>query len=96
MPNHDKAAMKVSWSADPAFPGHVTYYMDTVSVGIDDVGFEALLSEIRSRPGIRVVLVVNQPGSLGGQSLIDSLPFKDRFAELTSLLGPNDLSFEFL
>lgn len=87
--------MRVRWNADPALPGHVAYFLDGADIGNDDTGFDNLLSAVRSRPGTHVVLVINQPGSLGGRSLIDSLPFKQRFAELTALLGPNDLTFEF-
>lgn len=95
MPTRESAAMRLSWNADAALPGHVTYVLDGTDIGDDDTGFDKLLSAIRSRPGTRVVVMVDQPGSLGGRSLIDSLPFKDRFTELTALLGPNSVTFEF-
>ena len=75
--------------------GRIVYFVDDSPVGEDDVGFDRILDVIRSKSDVKVVLRMSQAGSLGGASLTNSLPFGNRFGELSALAGPNRLSFRF-
>jgi hypothetical protein len=78
-----------------AVPGEqVVYLVDDGPVGADDAGFDRVLDALRARPGAKVVVVLDQPGSLGGESLIGSLPFARRFKEFEALVGSGRVSFE--
>ena len=87
--------LTLRWEADTRPHGRVVYFVDDAPVGEDDVGFDAVLDIIRSRGDVKVVLSMSHAGSLGGGSLRDSLPFKDRLDELISLTGPDRLGYNF-
>jgi len=83
----------ISW--EPVAANHTIYSIDGSAVGEDNIGFDKILETVRSNRGIQVTLKIRGMSSLGGESLIDSFPFSDRFDELTEALGENKLNFEF-
>ena len=87
--------MTISWEMNPGDPPHTIYIVNGLSVGEDNPGFDKILDMIRSSEKIEVILKINQISSLGGDSLINTFPFKDRFTELRKALGKNKLVYEF-
>lgn len=83
----------ISWK--PLDANRTLYSIDGSPVGEDNIGFDEILKTVRSNRKIQVTLQIRGTSSLGGESLIDSLPFSDRFNELTEALGENNLIFEF-
>jgi hypothetical protein len=87
--------LTLRWKLIPGDPPHTMYYIDDSPVGEDDNGFDRILDVIRSHKNIRVILKIQSISSLGGSSLKDSLPFRERFNELREALGENQLIYEF-
>ncbi|MDX6576014.1 MAG: hypothetical protein QOE96_1967 [Blastocatellia bacterium] len=85
----------VTWKSPPADARRTLYYVDDCAVGEGDAGFEKILDAVRSHKNIQLSLKIPGISSLGGGSLIDSLPFNERFEELMEALGENKLIFEF-
>ena len=85
----------IRWDFTGGDPPRVMYYVDDSPVGEDNSGFDRILDLIRSRKNIQVTLKIDRTSSLGGGSLVDSLPFRERFNELREELGENKLIYEF-
>jgi hypothetical protein len=85
----------ISWEVVPTDVHDVMYFIDGSLVGEDDVGFDKILDTIRTHKNIRATLKIRSVSSLGGETLIDSFPFRKRFDELREALGENELIYEF-
>ncbi|MGA9365508.1 MAG: hypothetical protein WBW16_14185 [Bacteroidota bacterium] len=86
--------MTVRWEHAPGDIHHVMYFIDNSPVGEDDEGFDKILDTIRTYKNIQVTLIIQHTPS-GGNTLEDSLPFRERFDELIEALGKNKLIYEF-
>lgn len=90
----DKIVIK--WETTFGSPTNPTYYINDSQIGVGNEGFNKILEIIKANKGIKVVLQIEHISSLGGDSLLDILPFKDRFNELEKMLGTNKLIYEFI
>lgn len=86
--------MTIRWEHPRGDLAHVTYYIDDSPVGEDNLGFDQILDAIRSNKNMSATLRIRSV-SEGGESLIASLPFRERFTELTEALGENRLIYDF-
>lgn len=89
------ASVEIRWEPVPGNPSDVRYYVDDSPVGEGDAGFDAVLSTLRSRTDSDVVLKVERQSSLGGDDLIDTLPFGKRFNELREAAGDARILYAF-
>ena len=87
--------LTIRWDTSPGDPPRVTYYVDDIPVGSDDVGFDRILDLVRADDDIRVILNIRSSPSLGGGALNDALPFRDRIDELRDAVGDHALSYDF-
>ncbi|HEY5602066.1 MAG TPA: hypothetical protein VIM41_03075 [Gammaproteobacteria bacterium] len=87
--------LTISWETTGAGSVPVMYYVDGVAAGLDNSGFDVVLDQIRARRNVQVVLQIRHMPSLGGDSLINCLPFKDRFEEFRESLGGNQFIYQF-
>jgi len=87
-------SITIRWEVVPGNPAQVMYYVDDSPVGRDNEGFEQVLDAIRSNKNVQVSLRIRNV-SVGGESLIASLPFRERFTELREALGENKLTYDF-
>jgi hypothetical protein len=85
----------VRWERTRGDPPSVAYYLDGEPVGEGDAGFDKILDVIRSHDEIQVNLKIGEAISLGGGSLGDTFPFRERLDELREALGENRLVYEF-
>lgn len=88
-------SLTIRWEPVPHHPQRIIYYVDDAPVGEDDAGFDKVLDAIRTHEHSGVTLKIGNSGSLGGASLKDSFPFRERFNELREALGENKLIYEF-
>ena len=86
--------MTIKWEHPGGDPAHVMYYVDDSPVGVDNEGFDRILDAIRLNNNVQVTLRIRNV-SVGGESLIDTLPFRERFNELREALGHSKLIYEF-
>ena len=86
----------IKWKTTSGSPNDTIYYINDSQIGVGNEGFDKILEIIRVNENIKVVLKIAHITSLGGDSLIDILPFKDRFNELKEVLGTNKLIYEFI
>jgi hypothetical protein len=86
----------ISWEFVAGDTHRVMYFLDDAPIGEDNEGFNRILDTLRTHINIRVILKIQSVSSLGGNSLIGSLPFRDRFNELREVVGENKLVYEFV
>lgn len=86
----------IKWETTFESPTNPTYYINDSQIGVGNEGFDKILEIIKANKSIKVVLQIEHISSLGGDSLLDILPFKDRFNELEKMLGTNKLIYEFI
>ena len=87
--------MIIRWEISSEDPPNTIYFVNDSKIGTNDIGFDKILKIIRLNKKIKVVIKISHISSLGGHSLINTLPFKDRFDELKNALGTNKLIYEF-
>ncbi|MGI0484855.1 hypothetical protein ACN4EK_05405 [Pantanalinema rosaneae CENA516] len=87
--------MIISWEYNREEPPHILYYVDDFFTGEDNAGFDKILEMVRLSKDTQATLKINYINSLGGDSLINSFPFRDRFDELRDALGQKKLIYEF-
>lgn len=88
--------MTIRWELVPEDIHRVMYFIDDSPVGENDEGFNKILETIRMYSNIKVTLKIQSISSLGGHSLKESLPFRERFDELRKILGENKLVYDFI
>jgi hypothetical protein len=87
--------LTIRWESVPQDPQRIVYYVDDFAVGEDDNGFDKVLEAVRTYKNRGVTLKIGNAGSLGGGSLIDGLPFRERFNELAEAAGEDNLIYDF-
>ncbi len=86
--------MTISWEIQSLNPLIVIYFVDSVSVGEKDGGFDKVLERVKTSKSRNVTLKIKGAISLGGSSLEDNFPFKERFHEFKAALGTKALLYE--
>jgi hypothetical protein len=90
-----RRALTIRWDEELGDPPTITYYVDGSPVGQGDVAFDEVLEAVRASAGATVKLSIRSSVSLGGGSLVDSLPFGARIDELRAAAGEGRIIYEF-
>lgn len=69
------------------------YYVNGVSVGQGDTGFDRVLDAVRQHKGARVTIRLDEL-PLGGEDPSSALPFKSRLKELQDLVSPKSIAYD--
>jgi len=88
-------SIRIRWETTQGNLSHNVYFVNDSPVGEDQIGFDKILDLIKINKEADVILQIRQISSLGGNNIVDTLPFKDRFAELKKALGSRSLTYEF-
>jgi hypothetical protein len=88
-------SLTIRWEGCAGEPARTTYLVNDTAVGEDDSGFDRVLEIIRSQQDAKVILKIVSISSFGGKSLIDTLPFSNRFEEFRSSVGAKGYVYEF-
>jgi hypothetical protein len=87
-------SLTIRWEKSAGEAARTTYFVNDTAVGEDDGGFDKVLETIRSQKDAKVILKIVSISSLGGESLVGSLPFRKRFEEFRSSVGTKGYVYE--
>lgn len=85
--------LTISWEYTSGNKPDIIYYLNGSNVGINDIGFELILEQLRTKKPEKVFIHMSEVYQLDSGSLESHLPFYKRINEFNHALDGKELVY---